>query len=308
MTEWLNKENRRNGVNKSKTPETLFGGESRERTCAAVKFAVIGHPVAHSLSPKMHEANFRALGIDATYTKFDVLAEDLASFLNERKKEGYCGINVTVPHKQTVMQHLDSLDESAAEYGSCNTVKFMQDGSLRGYNTDIIGFVASLSSHGFTLRGKRIGIAGCGGAGGAIALACVKEGAAETLVAARTRESESRLIERIRKKCQAANIARLDLGDTALLRSCDLLVNASPVGLRPDDTSVFPPGSFKRGQFVLDIIPKRDLPPTAAAAQREGAFAIGGLDFLVAQGAASFEIWTGLKPDIAAMRQALSIE
>ena len=128
---------------------------TEERIDMKMKFAVIGHPVAHSLSPKMHAANFRAIGFDGTYEKFDVAPEDVESFVREKQREGYAGLNVTVPHKLAVIPLLDHVDASVSRYGACNTLKFEADGTITGYNTDVIGFVEGLAGHGFTLAGKR---------------------------------------------------------------------------------------------------------------------------------------------------------
>ena len=113
----------------------------------SVKFAVIGHPVAHSLSPKMHQANFRAIGFDGTYEKFDVAPEDVEPFVRAKQREGYAGLNVTVPHKLAVIPLLDHADVSVVRYGACNTLKFEADGTITGYNTDVIGFVEGLAAH-----------------------------------------------------------------------------------------------------------------------------------------------------------------
>ena len=150
---------------------------------ATLKFAVIGHPVAHSLSPKMHAANFAALGLDATYEKFDVAPGDVAAFVRAKRDAGYRGLNVTVPYKLAVMPLLDHVDESVARYGACNTIRFEKDGTLTGFNTDVIGFVTGLEAHGYKLAGEKVFIVGCGGAGSALATACCYEGAAALTVA-----------------------------------------------------------------------------------------------------------------------------
>ena len=154
----------------------------------ALKFAVIGHPVEHSLSPVMHAANFAALSLDATYGKFDVTPGDVARFVRDAGRGGYAGLNVTVPHKREVVSALDRLDESVVRYGACNTVKFEADGSATGYNTDVAGFLSSLAAHGFSVAGRKVFVVGCGGAGSAIAAACAYEGAAAVSLANRTFE------------------------------------------------------------------------------------------------------------------------
>jgi len=280
------------------------------------KFAVIGHPVAHSLSPVMHAANFAALGFDGSYGRFDVEEGELAGFFAKCRAEGYLGVNVTVPHKMAVIPLLDSLDVSVERYGACNTVLFGEDGRMTGFNTDVAGFLDTLAMHGLSVRGKNVLVLGCGGAGSALALCAAFEGAAQVSIAARSAASTDALAEKFRSAGFAANVlahprspgldGRADVWGESALRA-DLVVNATPLGLKPGDEPVLPKSAFRAGQFVLDIIPTRAFPPTAAAAKEAGAIAADGLDFLVSQGAKSFEIWTGLEADRKAMRSALRI-
>lgn len=272
------------------------------------KFAVIGHPVAHSLSPRMHAANFRAIGYDGTYEKFDVQPEELVGFVRGKRDEGYRGLNVTVPHKVAVIPLLDHADDSVVRYGACNTLRFERDGTITGFNTDVIGFMDCLNAHDFAVRGKRVIVLGCGGAGSALAKACVFEGAAEILVAARHAENANRLCAELSQCGGASSAGIYDMADVETARAADLIVNATPVGLKPDDSSVLPQTAFRPGQFVLDIIPTNHFPPTAAAAKRAGATAVDGLEFLVGQGAKSFELWTGLDADRNAMLDELRVE
>jgi len=280
------------------------------------KFAVIGHPVAHSLSPTMHAANFRSLGYDATYEKFDVAPENLAAFVREKQREGYAGLNVTVPHKIAVIPLLDRTDESVARYGACNTLKFEPDGTIAGYNTDVIGFVTGLAAHGFSLAGKKVVIIGCGGAGSALAACTCYEGAAELKVADLRGAAVTALVEKLTALGLGTRVSGLDVLDGtasdaqkavwgAAAEAADLIVNATPMGLQPGEPSALPPSCFHAGQFVLDIVPTKEFPPTAAAAVRAGATATDGLEFLVGQGAKSFEIWTGVTADRAAMLEAI---
>ncbi len=280
------------------------------------KFAVIGHPVAHSLSPTMHAANFRSLGYDATYEKFDVAPENLAAFVREKQREGYAGLNVTVPHKIAVIPLLDRTDESVARYGACNTLKFEPDGTIAGYNTDVIGFVTGLAAHGFSLAGKKVVIIGCGGAGSALAACTCYEGAAELKVADLRGAAVAALVGRLTALGLGTRVSGLDVLDGtasdaqkavwgAAAEAADLIVNATPMGLHPGEPSALPPSCFHAGQFVLDIVPTKAFPPTAAAAVRAGATATDGLEFLVGQGAKSFEIWTGVTADRAAMLKAI---
>ncbi|MGN0853248.1 MAG: shikimate dehydrogenase family protein [Kiritimatiellia bacterium] len=292
---------------------------------ATRKFAVIGHPVAHSLSPKMHAANFAAIGFDGTYEKFDVAPADVAAFVRAKRDEGYAGLNVTVPHKLAVIPLLDHVDESVARYGACNTIRFEPDGTLTGFNTDVIGFVAGLAAHGRTLAGRKVFIVGCGGAGSALATACCYEGAAELTVADLDAPRTAALAEKLTALATGTKVVALlpvpapapdagvcgaDLAASkerwgAAAETADIVVNATPMGLHEGEPSALPPQAFHPGQFVLDIVPTVRFPPTAAAAKAAGADACDGLEFLVGQGAKSFELWTGVAADRAAMLAAI---
>ncbi len=257
----------------------------------ARKFAVLGHPVAHSLSPRMHRANFAALHFPATYEKFEVAPEELGETLKRLQNEGFSGVNLTIPHKVAVLPLLDQVDESVRRYGSCNTVRFEADGTMTGFNTDVTGFIETLSAHGFSLAGKKVLVFGRGGAGSALAACAKTEGAGKVSI--------------FGKNAFVEGDGSLKPEVLALAQEADLIVNATPVGLKPGDKSLLPTAAFRSGQVVLDIIPTQTLPPTAAAARDAGATAIGGLEFLVGQGAKAFEIWTGIPADCTAMRDAL---
>ena len=286
------------------------------------KFAVIGHPIAHSLSPVMHTANFASIGYEATYEKFDIDPADLAAGVKRLEAQGYAGINVTVPHKIAVIPLLDHVDESVRRYGACNTIRFEPDGTLTGWNTDVIGFVTGLAAHGFALKGKKVVIIGCGGAGSALATCACYEGAAELKVADLRKESVDRLVEKLTALTTTGELAggtrvsglevldgtasdaqKAIWGEAA--KEADLVVNATPMGLHPGEPSALPPESFHPGQFVLDIVPTKTFPPTATAAKAAGATATDGLEFLVGQGAKAFELWTGVGADRAAMLRAI---
>ncbi len=292
---------------------------------AGLKFAVIGHPVAHSLSPKMHAANFAAIGFDATYEKFDVAPEDVAAFVRAKRDEGYRGLNITVPHKLAVIPLLDHVDESVARYGACNTIRFEDDGTLTGFNTDVIGFVTGLAAHGYSLAGRTVFIVGCGGAGSALATACCYEKAAELTVADLDAPRITELVQKLTalntgtvvhallpvpEAAPGTGVCGADLDASkrlwgAAAERAEIIVNATPMGLHEGEPSALPPSAFHSGQFVLDIVPTVHFPPTATAARAAGADASDGLEFLVGQGAKSFELWTGVVADRAAMLRVL---
>ncbi len=198
---------------------------------------VFGHPVGHSLSPRMHNAAFKAQGVDMVYLAFDVLPERLASAVEGLRSLGMRGVNITVPHKERVVELLDMIDPLAARIGAVNTV-VNDRGRLCGYNTDVAGFLSALRSLlPGGAQGLRCLVAGAGGAARAIVAALSEEGAAEIWVHNRTFERAQALCEAAsgwgRSVCEA--VADEDL--TARVRAADLLVNATSVGL----------GSFGQG-------------------------------------------------------------
>lgn len=276
-----------------------------------MKYAVIGHPVEHSLSPVMHAANFRSLGIDATFEKIDVEPTRLGEQLMELKEAGYRGVSVTVPFKEAVMQYLDDLDMTVRRYGSCNTIRIFPDGKSVGYNTDVTGYLYALENNGFSLAGKKVLVIGCGGAGRAIATASLFEGAAEIVITSReTARAEKVAGEISAKKKNSSTLvgaAQTPCPGKEMIdiSRFDLIVNATPVGLKPHDESLIPASAFHPGQLLFDIIPTRHIPPTCMAARAAGARALDGLQFLAAQGAKAWSIWTGLPAAIDAMENAL---
>lgn len=278
------------------------------------KFAILGHPVAHSLSPVMHAANFKSLGYDGSYERFDVAPENLASTIQRLESEGYRGLNITVPHKINVIDSLTAIDDSVRRYGACNTVRFEKDGGITGFNTDVIGFIEGLKANGCPLAGKRVSILGCGGAGSALAFACCYEGASAVTVCARNETKAKALADKLKQLGTGAEISIAisqsgikganDPWTNAAIES-DLVVNATPLGIREGDPSALPPEAFRPGQFVYDIVPVKTFPPTAATARKAGATAFDGLQFLAGQGAAAFKLWTGLEADKQAMLKAI---
>lgn len=261
-----------------------------------MRFAVIGHPVGHSLSPELHTANFRALGLDAVYEAVDVhpgrLAEEFARFA----AEGFVGINVTVPHKLAVMRLVTRLDESARLAGAVNTVRFEADGSSTGFNTDMDGFIDSVRAAGVDPCGLRICILGAGGAARAVASGCLRSGAERVTILNRTVARAQELADALRVSFPAADVAAgvLESGRLASM-GAQLVVNCTTVGLKADDPSVLPSADLAACRAVCDIIPVRRETATLAAARSAGVVAIGGLGMLVAQAARAFRIWTGLE-------------
>ena len=274
-------------------------------------FGLLGHPVAHSLSPVMHEASFRALRLEADYRCFDVTSDQLAERIRRCRDEGFLGLNVTVPHKRAAFELMDACDLSAQRLGVVNTIRFDPDGTMTGFNTDASGFLADLRAQ-FSLMpmGKRILVIGCGGAGRAIAIACALGGCARLALANRTVEKAETVAREIAVLSEAAGerTGVLPSDQTAwtdAAREVDLVVQCTTAGLAEGDAPVLPAEAFRRGQFLYDLVYTQSETPTMRAARAGGAWAVNGLGMLVHQGAASFRIWTGREANLAAMRMAV---
>lgn len=276
----------------------------------ALKFAIFGHPVGHSLSPVMHAANFAALGIDASYGRFDVPPEALREELARCAGEGYSGLNVTMPHKKAIMPLLDSLAQSAIDAGAVNTVKFLPGGKTEGHNTDVGGFFADLAERGVDIAGKKVAIAGCGGAGAALAAGFARLPARSLHILNRTPAKAVALAERLAAGSSAGAVVGCAFALSSpeaesVFRDADIIVNATSAGLKQDDAPAIPPAAMHSGQTVCDIVPVARETATVRAARSAGAVAIGGLGMLLRQAVLAFRIWTGLEPDVEAMRKAL---
>ncbi len=270
-------------------------------------FAVIGHPIGHTLSPVMHNASMEELGFDGIYLALDIHPDELMEVLPSMAKMGFAGVNLTVPHKEIAFRGLEKLDESAKLLGAANTVQFTDDGMV-GHNTDGYGFLMALEeAFGKQVEGDAVFVLGCGGAGRAVALMAAKEGAKSLVLADIDAERVQRLEDEI--KALAPEVAIKQSLDGAsnieLCRACDLVVQASPIGMKKDDPSLLPPEAFRAGQRAFDLIymyPETAILTTARAA---GAQVANGLGMLLHQGARAFEIWAGVKPSVPAMRKAL---
>lgn len=266
--------------------------------------------MGHSLSPVMHEASFRSLGIEARYVCFDVAPDNLAGKLAECRAEGFNGLNVTVPHKAAALGLMDRLDGSARLFGAVNTVRIDGRG-MTGFNTDVDGFMEDLAvNHRMTPEGRTVMVLGCGGAGRALAIGCASRGAASLLLAELEPGKAERVAEEIREKLPDVPVDTEPLVPDPRVwaercREADLVIQCTPVGLRADDPAALPPEAFRSGQLLYDLVYTRPATPTMGAARAGGAAAVNGMGMLVYQGAAAFMIWTGICADSAAMRQAL---
>ena len=273
-------------------------------------FAVLGHPIGHSLSPVMHNASLRALKMDAVYLAFDVHPDRLMTVLESMRDMGFGGVNLTVPLKETAFKGVAEMDDSARRLGAVNTVEFLQEGGMKGHNTDGAGFILAVKEAFDTSpEGKSVFLLGAGGAGRAVALTCAACGASGLNIA----DIDSRRAEGVRDDilsqatmtpCAVSCVPDRENWPEACA-AADLVVQATPVGMRQSDGSLLETDAFREGQMVFDLIymyPETALMKTARSA---GARVANGLGMLLHQGSAAFTIWTGLKADDREMRKAL---
>ncbi len=270
---------------------------------------VMGWPVEHSLSPQMHNAAFTEMNLPFVYVPFAVRPANLETAISGLTALGMRGVNLTIPHKEAALSLVHELDESAARAGAVNTI-VQKDGKLKGYNTDGIGFLKPLSNDGFKFEGGRAVILGAGGAARSAAFALVAQGMHVTLVN-RTLERARALAEAVNEWSSNSSVDYVVLNSDESLRQIvgksELLVNTTRVGMHPNETEP-PPVSeeiLHSGLFVYDLVYNPQETRLLQMARELGCRTLNGVRMLVEQGAAAFELWTGLKPDSSVMESAV---
>lgn len=255
--------------------------------------ALIGNPVEHSLSPAMHNAAFAATGLNYVYLAFRV--KDVKKAIGGVRGLGLAGLNVTIPYKIGVMKYIDKLDPLAGKIGAVNVV-VNKNGKLIGYNTDCSGAIRCLEKR-VKLKGKGVVLIGCGGAGRAITFG-LKEKKAKIFLIDRTERKARELAKKVNGKAiKKGLLNKLDF---------DALVNATPVGMGPKKNKM-PVGKnvLKKGLLVFDIVYNPAATKLLKEAKKRGCKTIGGLEMLLEQGIASFELWTGKRAPRKVMEKAI---
>jgi len=265
-------------------------------------YGVFGNPISHSKSPLMLNCAFKANGINAVYTAFQIEQGTLKEAIQGIRALKFRGVNVTIPYKVEVMSYLDEIDEGARVIGAVNTI-VNENGKLIGYNTDGIGYVRSLCEEtGISLQGKRVLLLGAGGAGRGIAYALAKAGAAIVWVSNRTESKADELVSYISLLTEAKSIAPEAIA--GIIDKVDLVVNNTSLGMHPNINEIpLDPSLLHDKLVVSDIIytPMETL--FLKEAKARGARTHGGLGMFIYQGAYAFEYWTGQQAPIQAMRQ-----
>lgn len=272
------------------------------------KYAVLGHPIRHSLSPLMQNAALEAMGLDAVYLAFDVAPERLMTTLSAMATMGFAGINLTVPLKEVAFRGLSDMDDAARRLGSVNTVN-ITDGNMKGFSTDGEGFLRAVrEAFDLSVKGISVFLLGCGGAGRAVSMAIAAAGAGRITLADTDEKRMNGLETDLRALGFKTAIEAVGTDPKDWSRACgesDLVVHATPIGMHPGETSVLPPAAFRKGQYVFDMIYMFPETVFMRAAKASGAIASNGLGMLLHQGALALTIWTGREAPVAVMRQAL---
>lgn len=271
---------------------------------------IIGHPVAHSLSPVFQEAAFRASGLDVVYERWDTLAEALPGRLVSLRDPKYLGANVTIPHKEAVIPLLDELGGQSARVGAVNTI-VNRSGRLFGFNTDGPGFVAALrGAASWEPSGKSILLVGAGGAARGIAFALAGERTSRIGIWNRTPERALALARDVAATGAPASAETPAVGAPDLA-AYDAIVNCTSVGMHGGGAEAASPCDLQRarpGALAVDIVYAPERTPFLEEAARLSLKTLGGLPMLIHQGALAFELWTGVQAPIEVMEDAARAE
>lgn len=279
-----------------------------------MKYAgLIGHPVAHSLSPRMHNAAFDSLGIKARYLLWETCGDKLEESVQSLRAPEMFGANVTIPYKEAVLRWLDEVDAQAARIGAVNTI-VNRGGRLVGYNTDAPGFLRALRERigpAFDLRQKRVVLLGNGWAARGAAIALLDSHVNALTILGRDHEHIELLVAHLRQHSAGSQLhgAVLDTPqDGNALAGADIVVNTTSVGLKPgDETRLLDVEALPTSALVMDMIFNPPLTPLLRAAQEHGCAVLNGLSMLLYQGTLALELWTGQPAPEQVMRAALGL-
>lgn len=272
------------------------------------RIALLGHPVAHSISPAFQQAALDACGIDARYEGWDTSPEDLRIAVERLRSGDLLGANVTVPHKVAAMRLVDRPDALAERVGALNTIVH-RNGLLEATNTDVTGILHALKSADVEVRGAEVLLVGAGGAARAVVVAMRHAGAARVVIANRTPDRAAALAP-LGGSDFDLRYAPLDAGDATFrgaVQRARVIVQSTSLGMRhgPDEHANPVPGDLMHpGQVAFDLVYVPEATPFLRAATEAGARAVGGLAMLVHQGAEAFRLWTGVTAPLDVMFEA----
>lgn len=271
------------------------------------KFAILGYPIGHTISPQIHQAGFESLGINASYEILETSPEDLIDRIKFLKTNGYSGVNVTIPLKVKIAMFVDEVDKNADLAGAINTIKIGSNQSMSGYNTDITGFKSALLTT--NLQNKEATIIGTGGASRAVTVACIELGIKKINFFTRNIPNSLDFVKFFREL--APNV-EFTLNQNEMLKdlsTTSLLINATPIGMKGHSADQSPVNkqvlsTLPQNAIVYDIIYNPTETILIRDAEKLGYKTISGLDMLVAQAVEAQKIWFGSTPDFEKMKRA----
>jgi shikimate dehydrogenase len=271
-------------------------------------YGIIGHPIGHTLSPLLHNTAFQALGMSASMSAFDIEPQTLKEALQGFITLDFGGLNVTIPHKETIIPLLDEIDEEAGIIGAVNTVKF-ENGKTKGFNTDSFGFLQTLEPFRSAIDGSKFLVLGAGGAAHAVVYVLLKHfRSSQIVIASRSDARTHDLIENFKgnSRIKLSAVNPVDSQFARVFEASDVIVNATPAGMIPNiDSMPIPDPRFRGSQIVMDLVYRPLTTKFLRIAGRAGAQTISGLEMFIYQGARAFEIWTGKKMDTDLVRQSV---
>jgi quinate/shikimate dehydrogenase len=276
------------------------------------QLCLIGNPVAHSLSPAMHNEACRLLNLDYVYTAFQVYDDDFPRAIEGLKAMHVCGFNVTMPGKRIVANLVDEISREAALSASVNTV-LPKDGKLYGYSTDGYGFMQSMRDAGRDLKGEKLSVLGMGGAATAICVQAALDGVSEIVIFRRKNAKWQKALsfaDHLQEET-GVSVKVADINDSALLKKHSLessvLVNATSAGMKPheDELPIKDLSILRKDLFVFDVIYNPMETAFYHAAKEIGAPVLNGIPMLINQGAKAFEYFTGHQMPVKEVTRAV---
>jgi shikimate dehydrogenase len=271
-------------------------------------YALIGYPAKHSLSPFIHNYFFKKYNLDAVYLSFEVLPEDFKTALLGSSKLRFSGINLTMPFKEDSLKYIDRLDENSSASGSVNTIKFNKHPeNIEGFNTDISGFKKSLDDHNFDCEKSKCLVIGAGGSAKSIVYALLKNNV-EIIYIHNRNSSKAYEIKFLYDKTNPGKIIVAEDFNQVPIREIDIIINCTPIGMRKnlynEDNLIPVPLSWNlKNKFVFEMVYNPVVTSFIKKAISDGSQVIYGTEILLNQAAFSFEIWTGVFPDLTYLKK-----
>lgn len=271
---------------------------------------IVGHPIKQSFSPKMHNLTFQLQGLNYIYLPFDVPTSNLLDSLKSMSVLGIRGLNVTIPHKEKIIQYMDHVSEEASMVGAVNTV-VNEGNQLFGYNTDVNGIIESLNPYKDEIAKSTVTVIGAGGAARGVLYSLIRHFKVEKInIVNRTEERSEAIKDYFKDKMRFDNIETFELmpkENIELYNSSKLIINTTSIGMFPniEDSPTDLSESFNSSQLVFDLIYNPVMTKFLGLAEKQGATIINGLKMFVVQGAKSFELWTGNEMDVDLMYEEL---